>query len=360
MTLDTPESLIAALKQGEMIVLMDDEDRENEGDLVIAADCVNPAAINFMITHARGLVCLALSEAICQRLQLPLMVPHARAAQGTNFTLSIEARSGVTTGISAADRAQTIRVACRPDAHPEDLVQPGHVFPIMARIGGVLTRAGHTEAAVDLARLAGFSAAGVIVEIINPDGAMARRPELEKFAHKHQLKIGTIADLIAYRCQHEQTVKRTAEPTMVQTPWGEWRMILYEDLFSEQHLALLRGQPDGGVSMVRVHQLEPLRDLLNLTQPRWNFQSAMQQLQDHEPAVMVLLAAERHQPLLRQTSLTRTPGASGHYLTIGIGAQILRDIGVQRMRLLSHPTAFTALSGFGLEIEAFIPPSQHK
>ena len=241
MELNSPEQIIDDIRQGKMVILMDDEDRENEGDLVIAAEMVRTEDINFMATHARGLICLTLTKERCQQLNLPLMVKSNGAAFETNFTLSIEAAEGVTTGISAADRAQTIRVAVRTNALPEDIVQPGHIFPLMAQPGGVLRRAGHTEAGCDLARLAGMTPAAAIVEIMNDDGSMARRPDLEKFAQKHQLKIGTIADLIHYRTTNEHTIERGTQ-AQVMTNQGEFTCISYADSIQDvTHLAFVKG-----------------------------------------------------------------------------------------------------------------------
>src|SRR5579864_6505892 len=238
---NTIDEILADIGAGKMAVLMDDEDRENEGDLIMAAECVRAEDVNFMARYGRGLICLTLTRERCAQLRLPLMVSETDSSHRTNFTLSIEAAEGVTTGISAHDRAHTVRTAVRPDAQPTDLRQPGHVFPVMAQPGGVLTRAGHTEAGCDLARLAGFNSAAVIVEIMNDDGTMARRPQLERFAAHHQLKIGTIADLIRYRLQTERSVERIAEQT-VATEFGEFRLFCYEDHVNHDvHLALVHG-----------------------------------------------------------------------------------------------------------------------
>src|ERR1700681_916011 len=252
--LNSIDEILAELRAGRMVVIMDDEDRENEGDLVMAADRVRPEDINFMARFGRGLICLTLTRERCAQLRLPLMVSDTDRTQRTNFTLSIEAAEGVTTGISAHDRAHTVRTAVRPDARPEHLRQPGHVFPVMAQPGGVLTRAGHTEAGCDLARLAGFEPAAAIVEIMNDDGTMARRPELEAFARRHQLKIGTITALIRHRLRNERSVERISEQT-VQTDLGEFRLYAYEDRVNQDvHLALARGRLDGPEApLVRVH-----------------------------------------------------------------------------------------------------------
>ena len=274
MPLNTVEELVADIRAGKMVILMDDEDRENEGDLVIAATHVRPEDINFMITHARGLVCLTLSRDRCQQLNLPLMVDANGAQHATNFTLSIEAAEGITTGISAAERAHTIQTAVAAHAKPADIVQPGHIFPLMAQPGGVLHRAGHTEAGCDLSRIAGLEPASVICEIINEDGTMARRPDLEVFAEKHGLKIGTIADLIHYRMTNEQTVERLGQET-IKTEYGNFELVRYRELGNPDiHLALVKGQPKEGVTTVRVHGFNPVRDLLKLNkidgEPAWN------------------------------------------------------------------------------------------
>ena len=242
MKFNTIEEILEDLAQGKMVVILDDEDRENEGDLLMAASLVCPEDVNFMAQYGRGLICLTLNQQRCKQLALPLMVSEAEDGHGTNFTLSIEAAEGVTTGISAYDRAHTVRTAVAPNAKPEDIVQPGHIFPLMARPGGVLTRAGHTEAGCDLARLADLEPAAMIVEILNEDGSMARRPDLEKFAETHHLKIGTIEDLIHYRIQHEKSVERVAE-TVLPTEFGDFKMVAYENHVSGHvHFALIKGE----------------------------------------------------------------------------------------------------------------------
>ena len=254
MTLNSTQEIIDDIKAGKMVVIMDDEDRENEGDIIMAAEAVTPDHINFMAKHARGLICLTLSEQRCKQLRLPLMVGDNREQMETNFTVSIEAAEGVTTGISAADRATTIHAAVKPDATPGSIVQPGHIFPVMARKGGVLFRAGHTEAGCDLARLAGFEPAAAIVEILNDDGTMARRKDLEVFARKHDLKIGTIEDLIRYRIENEHTVERIVESNFP-TDFGDFRLYAFEDSIAQElHIALVRGSIDADKPIpVRVH-----------------------------------------------------------------------------------------------------------
>ncbi len=367
MELNSPEEIIDDIRQGKMVILMDDEDRENEGDLVIAAEMVRAEDINFMATHARGLICLTLTKERCEQLKLPLMVKSNGAAFETNFTLSIEAAEGVTTGISAADRAQTIRVAVRTNAVAEDIVQPGHIFPLMAQPGGVLRRAGHTEAGCDLARLAGMTPAAAIVEIMNDDGSMARRPDLEKFAEKHQLKIGTIADLIHYRTTNEHTIERVEEST-VNTNHGEFKCISYSDSIQNvTHVAFVKGDiSEDQPTLVRVHMRgDELRDMVGLgEESHWNVDKALAKVAAEGQGVVLLLdngqkedfsaALER---LLAKTNSRPAPAnysSSGAYLTVGTGSQILRDLGVGKMKLMSSQIKFNAISGFDLEISEYI------
>jgi 3,4-dihydroxy 2-butanone 4-phosphate synthase/GTP cyclohydrolase II len=362
MKLNTIEEILADLRAGKMVIIMDDEDRENEGDLVMAAESARAEDVNFMARYARGLICLTLTRDRCRQLRLPLMVGHT---QTTNFTVSIEAAEGVTTGISAHDRAQTIRVAVKPDARPEDLRQPGHIFPLMARDGGVLTRAGHTEAGCDLAKFAGMEPAAVIVEILNDDGTMARRPDLEKFAQLHNLKIGSIADLIRYRLERERSVERIAEQD-VETEFGTFRMYCYEDHVNRTvHLALVRGALKSGVPLVRVHVKDTLRDAVGVRNEvlGWPLRSAMQRVADDGNGVVVLLRPEETgrdlmdsvRSLVPQSAPGAPRGPEGRVLrTYGIGAQILRDLGISRMRVLSAPKQMNALSGFGLEVVEYV------
>jgi len=367
MQLNTTEELVEDIRQGKMVILMDDEDRENEGDLVIAAEMVRPEDINFMAKYARGLICLTLSRSHCEQLRLPLMVQSNGAAYSTNFTVSIEAAEGVTTGISAADRALTVRTAVKPDAKPSDIVQPGHIFPLMAQPGGVLSRAGHTEAGVDLARMAGMtSAASVIVEIMNDDGTMARRPELEQFAKEHGLKIGTIADLIHYRTTNETTVVATDEGQM-DTDYGSFNYRIYrDDIQGCNHLAMYQGEiMSDQPTLVRVHtRTEVLRDVVGVASedPKWTLRRALERIAQEGKGVALLLdTAERIDLGDSVRALDNTKpskvnmSASGAYLQVGTGSQILRDLGVRKMRLLSSPMKFNAISGFDLEIEEYIP-----
>ena len=362
--------LLDELRAGRMVVIVDDEDRENEGDLIMAAELVKPSDINFMVTHARGLVCLSLTRERCAQLGLNPMVRDNTSQHHTNFTTSIEAAEGVTTGISAYDRAHTVRTAVRPDARPSDLSQPGHIFPLMAQPGGVLVRAGHTEAGCDLARLAGFTPAAVIVEILNEDGSMARRPDLEAFAAQHGLKIGTIADLIHYRIRNEKTIERITECALP-TAYGEFRVVAYQDVVdSTVHLALVRGDPppDRPV-LVRVHVQSTLCDLFDATQGDcgWPLRSAMQQIADADEGVIVVLRNHDTARELVQRIQDHKWRAAGEPLpargrikdkqlrTYGVGAQILRECGVQKMQLMGQPRRMPSMAGYGLEITGYIP-----
>ncbi|HDZ16119.1 hypothetical protein LCGC14_1775500, partial [marine sediment metagenome] len=289
MQLNTTAEIIDDLRQGKMVIIMDDEDRENEGDIIMAAEKVTPEAINFMARFGRGLICLTLSEQRCRELRLPLMVTDNQAAYATNFTVSIEAAEGVTTGISAADRALTVQVAVDPQSQPEDLVQPGHIFPLKAQPGGVLTRAGHTEAGCDLAQLAGCSPASVIVEILNDDGSMARRSDLEVFAKEHNLKIGTIADLISYRLENEMTIEKLSE-CHFPTEYGDFKLISFQDTVNSQvHLALTYGDIEADEeTIVRVHMADPLGDILSsVREPsHWAVPDVMKNIQQAGKGVL--------------------------------------------------------------------------
>ncbi|MBV5308805.1 bifunctional 3,4-dihydroxy-2-butanone-4-phosphate synthase/GTP cyclohydrolase II [Chromatium okenii] len=362
--LNSIEDIIADLRLGRMVVIMDDEDRENEGDLLLAADCVTPEAVNFMAKYGRGLICLTLTKDRCERLRLPLMVSDNQAAHSTAFTVSIEAAQGVTTGISAADRAVTIRAAVAANASPKDLVQPGHIFPLMAQPGGVLVRAGHTEAGCDLARLAGFSPAAAIVEILNEDGSMARRPDLELFAQTHGLKIGTIADLIQYRVRHEKAVLRECVCELP-TAEGVFQLIAYRDsIDNELHLALTLGEirPDRP-TLVRVHLQNTLCDLFETVHSTcgWPLRDVMRHIAAAgEGVIVVLRNRDRPADLLcrlkelqphddNAPTFTR-PQDRNELRTYGIGAQILADLGVRKMRVMSAPKSMHAISGFDLEV----------
>jgi 3,4-dihydroxy 2-butanone 4-phosphate synthase/GTP cyclohydrolase II len=362
MPISTTQEIVDELRAGRMVILVDEEDRENEGDLVLAAEHVTPEAINFMIRHARGLVCLTLSEEICDRLELPMMTTRNGTSFGTNFTVSIEAAEGVTTGISAADRARTIQVAVAKDAKPEDLVQPGHIFPLRAVKGGVLMRAGHTEAGCDLTEMAGLTPASVICEIIKEDGTMARLPDLLEFAQEHNLKIGTIADLIHYRSQNETLVERVAERPLA-TVHGEFKLVAFRDKPSgSAHLALVHGAPqEDREALVRVHQPVSILDLLDSssTSHSWNMAAAMQAVKASESGVIVLLdCAETADELFAQfeDKPARPVGRAANLdlRTYGIGAQILRQLGVRKMKLLANPRKMPSMTGFDLEVTGYL------
>ena len=370
-TLASTEEIVAELRAGKMVILVDEEDRENEGDLVLAADHVSAEAVNFMAKHGRGLICLTLTRERCQQLNLPLMVRDNGTSMGTNFTVSIEAASGVTTGISAADRAHTIKTAVAPNAKPSDLVQPGHIFPLMAQPGGVLIRSGHTEAGCDLAAMAGCSPTSVICEIMKDDGSMARLPDLLEFAKEHQLKIGSIADLIKYRSQHESIVVREGVREFL-TPWGKFEGIIYRDTPSSCiHIALIHGKPsEAPETLVRVHEPVTVLDFLDsdVSTHSWPLGQALQQLAAAPAGVAVLLnaagiAAPNDQDWLAQfQKLNQAKGQESKPLarktdfrSYGIGAQILKDVGVQKMRLLANPSPVPSLSGYKLEVTGYIP-----
>ncbi len=368
MALNTIAEILDDLRQGKMVIIMDDEDRENEGDLLMTASRVRPEDINFMASYGRGLICLTLTRERCKQLRLPLMVNDNGTSHGTNFTVSIEAAEGVTTGISAYDRAHTIRTAVAPDARPADLVQPGHIFPLMAQPGGVLTRAGHTEAGCDLTRLAGLEPAAVIVEILKEDGSMARRPDLENFARRHDLKIGTIADLIRYRMATEKTIRRVAECELP-SEFGPFRVLTYQDGIDKQvHFALVKGaiHPEQTV-LVRVHVQHTLCDLLpvQLSECGWPLRDAFQRIAGEPAGVLVILTRQEDPAeLVRRMQQYQAQGVEGQaqrpvdsateLRTYGSGAQILLDLGVRRMRVLSAPKRLSGLSGFDLEVVEYV------
>jgi 3,4-dihydroxy 2-butanone 4-phosphate synthase/GTP cyclohydrolase II len=364
MSISTTQEIVSELRAGRMVILVDEEDRENEGDLVLAAEFVTPEAINFMAKYGRGLVCLTLTEERCEQLNLPMMTSRNGTSYGTNFTVSIEAAEGVTTGISAADRAKTVQVAVAKNARPSDIVQPGHIFPLKAQKGGVLMRAGHTEAGCDFAELAGLTPAAVICEIMKDDGTMARLPDLIEFAKEHGLKIGTIADLIHYRSQNESIVERIAETTM-QTAYGSFKAIAYRDKPSGgAHLALVHGNPAPDLeTLVRVHQPVSVLDLLETkaTTHSWNIASAMAALKASERGAMVLLNCEesseqmfaQFSALCSGEARPQSRGARMDLRTYGIGAQILRDLGVGKMKLLASPRKMPSMTGFDLEVVGY-------
>ena len=366
MAFDRIEDIIEDYRQGKMVLFVDDEDRENEGDLLLAADCCSPEAISFMAREARGLICLTLTDEHCQRLGLEQMVPSNGSVFSTAFTVSIEAATGVTTGISAADRARAVQAAVNPQAVPEDLVQPGHIFPLRAREGGVLTRAGHTEAGCDLARLAGFTPASVIVEVMNDDGTMARRPDLERFAEKHGIRIGTIADLIHYRLSTEHTIVRIGERELP-TVHGTFRLFTYEDrIEGGVHMAMVMGDVRRDeATLVRVHVVDPLRDLVGTEYngpANWTLWAALQKVAEEGRGIVVVPANhESSQALLeRIPHLTQPPrqytrSQSRIYSEVGTGAQILQDLGVGKLRHLGPPLKYAGLTGYDLEVVESIP-----
>jgi len=365
MSLNTTEEIIEDLRQGKMVVIMDDEDRENEGDLLMSASAATPDDINFMARFGRGLICLTLTRDRCQQLRLPLMVDATDSEHGTNFTLSIEAAEGVTTGISAADRAVTVQAAVAKDARPEDIIQPGHIFPLMAQPGGVLNRAGHTEAGCDLARLAGHDPSAVIVEILNDDGTMARRPDLEVFAKEHNLKMGTIEDLIRYRIENEKTVERVAESDFP-NEFGHFRLFAYQDeVGNDLHLALVKGEIDPAKPVqVRVHMENPLSDVLTSTEVGgWPLRSAMKQIAESDkPGVIVILRQAQSQDarhivqwMIKHHEQEKSAKSHSEELrTHGIGAQILMDLNVHKMLLMTAPKKIHGLAGFGLEVVDYV------
>ncbi|HET9108615.1 MAG TPA: 3,4-dihydroxy-2-butanone-4-phosphate synthase [Steroidobacteraceae bacterium] len=373
--LNSVEEIVADLRAGRMVIIMDDEDRENEGDLIMAAELATPQAVAFMIRHASGIICVPMEEDRLARLDLPQMVASNSESHRTAFTISVDLRAGTTTGVSSGDRAATIRALADERSQASDFARPGHIFPLRSRRGGVLVRTGHTEAAVDLCRLAGLKPAGVICEVMNDDGTMARRPQLEAFARQHGLKIGTIADLIRYRLRNERSVERVRTQS-VQTELGEFTLYAYEDRVSQDvHLALTRGQLQGGEPpLVRVHVADSLRDLLGIRADplAWTLRAAMERIARAGNGVIVILR-DRESPddLLEAVRSLGAPAAAdapvdtgskasgmrrdGEVLrTFGVGAQILKDLGVRRMRVLSAPKQMHGISAFGLEIESYV------
>ncbi len=362
MKISTTQDIVTDLKAGKMVILVDEEDRENEGDLVVAADFITPEVINFMATHGRGLICLTLTEEHCHQLNLPLMVSSNQSFLGTNFTLSIEAASGVTTGISAADRSHTVRVAVKAGAKPEDIIQPGHIFPLMAQNGGVLMRAGHTEAGCDLANMAGLTPAAVICEILKEDGSMARLPDLMEFAEKHQLKIGTIADLIHYRSCTESLVTREFSRA-IDTINGQFNLTAYRDEISKAvHLTLTKGEINPETeTLVRVHEPLSVIDLLDINNKThaWSINSALAYIAEAGKGVIVLLHCQEHPTDLIEyikQSDANTPytAEKSDLRDHGIGAQILKDLNVGKMKLMATPRKMPSMTGFGLEVTNYI------
>jgi len=360
------EDIIADIRDGKMVIMVDDENRENEGDLLMAAVKVRPEDINYMARYGRGLICLTISRERCAQLRLPLMVDDTDKKHATNFTISIEAAEGITTGISAHDRARTVQVAVAKDARPEHLNQPGHIFPVMAQPGGVLTRAGHTEAGCDLARLAGLEPAATIVEILNEDGSMARRPDLEKFSREHGVKIGTIADLIRYRLEKERNVERISESN-VTTAYGEFTLYCYDDHVNHAvHVVLAKGDLSTAKEpLVRVHIQDTLGDILRIQDRSlgWPVDSAIERIAAEEAGVVVILRERESSRELVESikGLSLAPDelqtkrdGDAVLRAYGVGAQILRDLGIQRMRVLSAPKQMLGISGFDLEITEYV------
>ncbi len=368
MQVNTVDELISDLRQGRMVVLLDDDaDNHNEGVVMVAAEHCDAGHVNFMARQARGLVCLTLTEERCRQLDLPPMVEGA-AGEKSNFTLSIEASVGIDTGISAADRARTVQAAVAPYAKPSDIVQPGHIFPLTAVPGGVLTRAGHTEAATDYARLAGLLPSAVIADILTPDGIVADGPALVEFAARHQLKIGTVADLIHFRMVNERTIRRVREGT-VNTAHGEFQLTAYRDQTAgEVHLALSRGEiVRHEPTLVRVHVQSTLRDMVGSEipgKPTWNIAKCLQTVAENGRGVIVLLArSETPEQLLGSIDMAMGEGVpSGlmtpdSYTTVGLGSQILKDLGVGKIHLMGAPIKYNAISGFDLEVLDFVDPA---
>tara|TARA_B100001564_G_scaffold251919_1_gene214107 strand:- start:34 stop:1122 length:1089 start_codon:yes stop_codon:yes gene_type:complete len=359
--INSTQEIINSIKKGKMVIIMDDENRENEGDLVMAAEFVSAKDINFMASKGRGLICLTLTSQKCKKLGLPLIKKTGETSKETNFTVSIEAARGVTTGISAADRAKTIQAAVSKKSKPSDLVQPGHIFPLMAKDGGVLVRAGHTEAGCDLAKLAGLEASSVIVEILNEDGTMARKKDLLAFAKKYKLKIGTIEDLIKYKTANEKTIKRINEEK-ISTDYGAFRCIFYEDtLTSLIHFVLIKNQIDSSSpTMVRVHVQNVLTDTIkSMNLSTWPLESALKKISKSKQGAMVFITDNLSTSHINDLKTTksrpiRNSKKIDDYRTVGIGAQILSDIGVKDMILLSTPKVYHGINAFGLNVIKYI------
>ncbi len=372
MTIDIASipQIIAELRLGKIIILLDEENRENEGDLLMAAEFVTPESINFMVTYGRGLVCLTLTETHCAKLNLDLMTSKNCAKYSTNFTQSVEAASGIETGISAVDRAHTIKVAVDKNAKPNDLVQPGHIFPVRAVQGGVLVRAGHTEAGCDLTSIAGLTPAAVICEILKNDGTMARLPDLLKFSKQHNLKIGTIADLIKYRSEHESVIDCIGQ-RFINTPWGLFNSRVYKDTTSGSfHLALFYGKISPNYeTLVRVHEPTCLLDVLDIESDShsWTIDKALKLIKKTPPGILLLMnfqasSNEFFTKIIRKYNVNQKikklvkENNRSNLLNYGIGAQILRDLNVGKMRLLSFPRKIPSMTGFSLTISGFIDP----
>jgi 3,4-dihydroxy 2-butanone 4-phosphate synthase/GTP cyclohydrolase II len=366
--LNSVDEILAELRAGRMVVIMDDEDRENEGDLIMAAERVTPETVAFMIRYTSGIICVPMEEEGLMQLDLPQMVQANSESHRTAFTVSVDLKAGTTTGVSSADRAATIRALADANTIAADFARPGHIFPLRSRKGGVLVRAGHTEASVDLCRLAGLKPVAVISEVMNDDGSMARRPQLEVFAKRHNLKIGTISDLIRYRLRNERSVERVAEQT-VQTEFGEFRLYAYEDRVNQDvHLVLAHGSLDGPEApLVRVHLPDTLRDLMGIrsAQRAWTLHMVMKRIAEAGNGIVVILRQQESPSELTESvraiasgaqaeRVTRTEGQGAVLRTFGVGAQILKDLGVRRMRVLSAPKQMHGISAFDLEVEGYV------
>jgi len=351
------EEILKDLKSGKMVILVDDEDRENEGDLLVASEFITPEHINFMSKFGRGLICLTLNEKKCKSLNLPLMVQKNEAKLGTNFTVSIDAAKGISTGISASDRSKTIKAAIKKNASEKNIVRPGHIFPLIAHPGGVLYRAGHTEAGCDLASLAGLEPSSVICEILNDDGNMARLHDLQKIAEKHGLKIGSIADLIEYRSRQEKLINKI-EQKKIQTSYGEMNLVLYKDILSQNtHLALIKGRINKKDNvLVRVHEPLSILDFLsNQTNHSWSPLESMKLIGKEEKGVILFLNYNESQSKLKNILATKkNKNIQDELRNYGIGSQILVDIGITKMRLLASPRKMPSMTGYGLQVTEFI------
>jgi 3,4-dihydroxy 2-butanone 4-phosphate synthase/GTP cyclohydrolase II len=355
--INTTDEILLSIKNGEMVIIMDDENRENEGDLVMASQFVKPSDINFMASEGRGLICLTLTESRCKSLGLSLLKQSgSETSKETNFTVSIDALKGVTTGISASDRAKTIKAAVRKNAKPSDFAQPGHIFPIMAKNGGVLTRAGHTEAGCDLAKLAGLEPSSVIVEILNEDGSMARKKDLVTFAAKHKIKIGTIEDLIKYRVSNEKTIQRISQQ-IIKTKYGSFTSVFYKDILTENvHFVLIKNKiSPQKVTLTRVHVQNTLTDTIGLLSPSsWPLDDALKKISKSKQGALVFITNIMSESdtsnieVIQQKKSNK--GIYEDYRTVGIGAQILNDIGVRKMNLMSAPKKYHGINAFGLEV----------
>jgi len=356
--MNTTEEIIKDLKNGKMVILVDDEDRENEGDLVLAAEFTTSSHINFMSKFGRGLICLTLTEERCKKLKLPLMVQENEGKLGTNFTVSIEAASGVTTGISASDRAKTITAAISKNANHKSIVRPGHIFPLISHPGGVLYRAGHTEAGCDLAELADLEPASVICEILNEDGSMARLPELKNFSKEHKIKIGTIADLIEFRSRKEKLIQKISEQK-IDTDYGQMQLLLYSDLLSKNsHLALVKGEIDAGDEvLVRVHAPLSILDFIDKnSQHSWPPLKALEAISKSPNGVIIFLNYQESQNKISDIleTINKPADNTNDLRNYGIGSQILVDIGVKKMKLLASPRKMPSMIGYGLQVTEFI------